>query len=477
MGKFSDYVDTIKQQTESLREVVSAKSSVDCSKMSIVECTGVIDSLEVTSQEEARYIRPSWYPDIEDIVKSAPDITKEGVIYYAVASALLYANNVIGHFNKLDNQLIGSEPYKWMNGTGCDAYIFSDDVDNNIANANENTLVVGNEVTHTWNLNKDITNTKENYSIRWVVFYTKTLNNINSLRLRGYFSAIEIVAYRGSYNYLLGKSNSNEDFPSGPLLKFVKFCKEITNSTVSGNYMLRDASNLEEVITEKPITMATDSFSRCYSLKRIVHDGVLIKLSSNGTGPFSYSFKMQRYWQIDDLFQVPMSNSPVSVVEKYINMNEEPNNLPSANYVQHFEIPNAKKLSGNILGNTFNNVYGVKIPSSLKTWTGTGTSNLAKVSYFELYDDFNISGLNFTGSYAKSLQWLRDLCIWLKDRTGEETGSMVIGPYNLDNANNIYLTFNPNDKRDIIFDGVTAETSGAISITEFITTQLNWTLS
>ena len=52
---------------------------------------------------------------------------------------------------------------------------------------------------------------------------------------------------------------------------------------------------------------------------------------------------------------------------------------------------------------------------------------------------------------------------------------MIIGSTNIATAQNIWLTFNPNDKRDITW--VAAGTEGAINIVQFITEQLNWTLS
>ena len=122
---------------------------------------------------------------------------------------------------------------------------------------------------------------------------------------------------------------------------------------------------------------------------------------------------------------------------------------------------------------TYNTVGDIKLPSSLIEFD----VDFYRCTYIELFNDFNITGVNFTGQINKEFRWLRDLCIWLKDRTGEEAGTMIIGGNNINNASNIYLTFNPNDKRDITFDGVTAETEGAVSITDFITNQLNWTLS
>ena len=117
----------------------------------------------------------------------------------------------------------------------------------------------------------------------------------------------------------------------------------------------------------------------------------------------------------------------------------------------------------------------------------TDKYTLAHTEYIELFKDFNISNINFT-SYTpagidysntayiiKHINWYKNLCIWLKDRTGEDANTMILGPKGLGIAQNIWLTFNPNDKRDITW--VEAGTEGAINIVQFITEQLNWTLS
>ena len=119
----------------------------------------------------------------------------------------------------------------------------------------------------------------------------------------------------------------------------------------------------------------------------------------------------------------------------------------------------------------------VKLPSTLKSIKMNSVSFFPYVEYFEMFNDFDISGLHFQGRTTKQAKWFKDLCVWLKDKTGDTANTMIIGTNNLTIANNIYLTFNPNNKRDITFDGVTAETEGAMSVVEFITENLNWTLS
>lgn len=112
------------------------------------------------------------------------------------------------------------------------------------------------------------------------------------------------------------------------------------------------------------------------------------------------------------------------------------------------------------------------------------TISILTTSYIELYADYDISNSIFgsdksgylLGSYL-SAQWVKDLCSWLRDRTNETANTIKVGNTNIEKLENIYLTFNPNNKRDIQFDDITAETEGAISILEFITNQLNWTVS
>ena len=65
----------------------------------------------------------------------------------------------------------------------------------------------------------------------------------------------------------------------------------------------------------------------------------------------------------------------------------------------------------------------LKIPSNIISISDS-YGVLSMIRYVELYDNFDISGMKFyqTGStystLCKPLQWLKDLCGWLKDRTG-----------------------------------------------------------
>lgn len=471
MGKFSDYVGTIKQQTDSLRDVVTAKSGVDCSKMSISECAGVVENLEVTSQEEARYIRPGWYPDIEDIVMKAPDIVKDGVTYYPVVSVLLDDSEISSPFYRTN--ATSSSAINYYRGTGCDAYIFSDDVDNNVDNANENTLQVGNTIEHTWNKNKDISG-DNGYNVRWVVYYAKSLTNDIEFHTEGYYPCIEVVVRRGQYSSWRGTSRNYVR-----KLRYFKVCKDVKmgyNYVSSSN--LFQHSLIEEFVNE---SSSKFEFKMCFAytkkLKRIINNGVIVFdgcFDGSSIKNIVFDGSKNILNNIDDAY---CQNTIERIT---IDQPSITGYLSGLSNLKEINLINTESITNTYLLYCQNGVAPldyVKIPSTLKTWNTHATYTLPYFTYVELFNDFNISGVNLTGQTLKKIQWLKDLCVWLKDRTGDTANTMIIGAMNLDNANNIYLTFNPNDKRDITFDGVTAETEGAVSIVDFITNQLNWTLS
>lgn len=479
MSKLGDYIKTLKNQTDNLRKVVSAKCGVDCTKMSISECTDVIDTLKPDAIENLGYQRPNWYPDIEDIVMKAPDIVKEGVTYYPVYILLLDGNNPFGVFYTASSSTASAINY--YSGTGCDAYIFSDDVDNDIANANENTLVVGTTIEHTWDNTKNITFNPD--AVRWVVCYVKSATKtVQTMSCRGYMPVLEIVVRQGQYRHLLNPSMQGGSSSKCPTLKYLKFCKDVQPSGTSQIMCYHYESGLEKIVnnSEHLLEFTNTSFSQNYYLKEFENTGKIVfnnafcsnnKLTSFEASPNNTTIASS---VTSNIYNCPNLKRLIIDTQTLLYGVYD---CPNLEYLELHNI-NTIKISNNYLGTNCPRLQYIKIPSTLEVWN-TSSNMLNTCTYIELFKDFNISGVNLSGitSFPKSIQWLKDLCIWLKDRTGEEAGSFIIGTHNLVHANNIYLTFNPNDKRDITFDGVTSETEGAISITEFITNQLNWTLS
>lgn len=64
MGKFSDYLDSMKSQTDTLRDVVSEKSGVDCSEMSIGGVANVVKDIQTGGKDpvlQEKSVNPKTY--------------------------------------------------------------------------------------------------------------------------------------------------------------------------------------------------------------------------------------------------------------------------------------------------------------------------------------------------------------------------------------------------------------------------------
>lgn len=214
MSTFLREQEVLLNQTNLLREVVENKTQVDCSNKGIGDIAQVIDNnLDPVPTEddwdpEDGYHRPDWYPNIETILDNAPDITIGSTTYKPYCSVLIRSDNLVDTFYKANSTTEGAANY--FKGTGAEGYIFSDVVNNDIANASESTLTLGDTIEHAWDISKDITNQDSEYSLRWAVLYT---NNLNSTK---YFFAnmpyLELIWKDNKISYALSPSSA---IPSG----------------------------------------------------------------------------------------------------------------------------------------------------------------------------------------------------------------------------------------------------------------------
>lgn len=498
MGKFSDYVSSINEQTNILRKNLTNATGVDCSKKSIAGCADVVaDYVPDLEEQKAYYNRPSWYPDIKSILNSAIEITKDGVTYFP--AYIMLFNNLYTEtaFYKLSNATSGAVNY--YKSTGGDAVLCSDRCNNDISNANADALEVGTTTIHTWDTSKDISdpNEKDLNKVRWAIVYTKSKTLAIPNSISGWKDCLEIVTGNvtlGSQS-MLGNGNSE-------------------NSSIL---------YIEIQPTTKWTDMSTDSLSKLKKLIILIVDSAGLKFSSNLDGCDSLKFLRLPAGDIHTTFASSLNalevlhipagasytyNSAQFLTKCYslktLIMPEGFNfiaGLSSAYNIRRVVVSgtnltgsssstsflgsayvleelifdtNSTKLDLRYCAGSAFSLRYIKIPSSVKELLISAAS-LRYVTYIELFNDFDISALNFTGRVTKELQWLRDLCLWLKDRTGETANTIIIGPDNLANAERLWLTFNPDNKRDITW--VDAGTEGAINIVDFITNQLNWTLS
>ena len=530
----SEQVESLKQQTDLLRASAGKLVGQDLSNYNIGNIASAIDGVTPEPQEEEGYVRPSWYPNVEEILNNAPVIVKDGKTYTPCVGALYLANEVTTAFYKAGNTSTATA-VNYYNCTGCDAYIFGDVVQNNIANANETTLEVGTEISHKWNETFNITNPDPldmtGDAVRWAIWYSSNTAATVTPYIHGNWSLVELFIKN-----LVFHNNSFSSIPSGSVKCPIKYLKIFNSAkwasymtSVSGNGVLSKLPLIEEIIMDCDLafqpsysTQYGNQFSSLTALKKIEFNGGIkgtpqyyflsncYKLSSiklpQGISSFPDSFLTNSQIRnlvlpdtVKEIRSYAFSGNTEHIIfnsslEKIESLSSSLSNLKEIiipdNVTQVGSIYIGRSVKKFVIGSGFTSLSlnptqyitldYLKIPSNIVS-ISDNYGVLSMIRYVELYDNFDISGMKFyntNSAYStlcKPLQWLKDLCGWLKDRTGDTANTMVLGTANLANANQIFLTFDPNNKRNITW--VDEGTEGAISITDFITNQLNWTLS
>ena len=530
----SEQVESLKQQTDLLRASAGKLVGQDLTNYNIGNIASAIDGVTPAPEQEEGYVRPSWYPNVEEILNNAPVIVKDGKTYTPCVGALYLANEVTTAFYKDGSSTTTAVNY--YNCTGCDAYIFGDVVQNNIANANETTLEVGTQISHKWNETFNISNPDPldttGDAVRWAIWYSSNTAARVTPYINGNWSLVELFIKNLVFSDNSFATNSNV-IPKCPI-KYLK----IFNSAKWQSYMTSKSSEygvfsklklIEEIIMDCELAFQSSydtqygyQFSSLYNLKKIEFNGGV-----KGTPQYYFlsgcnslsSIKFPQGMKLIPTYFLSSSQIKSIVVPDTV---KEIRNYAFSNRTEHIIFNSSLEKIG-VLSSNLSNLKEIIIPDkvaqaeeisigkSIKKFViGSGLtslklspsqnvtldylkipSNIVSISdsngvlsmirYVELYDNIDISGMKFyqtSNSYStlcKPLQWLKDLCGWLKDRTGETANTMVLGTLNLANANQIFLTFDPNNKRNITW--VDEGTEGAISITDFITNQLNWTLS
>lgn len=505
MSKFSGYVDSLKQQTDLLRDNLTAASGIDCSKMNIGNCAQIIQQHITEPVEQEGYVRPSWYPNIKEILASAPEVEKDGVVYYPCYIMLCNTTENIQTFYR--NYSSSSVAINYYDATGCDAILFSDNCDNDVSKADAQTLEVGTIIQHKWDVDKDIVNDIDHsQKVRWLIGYgiSSTYNGaLYNMRINNNQYCIELVfgPVKMFSNFLSSPMFSGDDTIYNTVLKYID-AGDIVGKT-NPSAMCAGLIALEEMgLPEIDLTNSNKYYHNlryCYNLKKLT--------SKYG----EWSLPMGHSTLRDSA--ITHANIDGSVTRYNDYCFADCHNLKSVSIpagvttIGSYFCYNCEKLDALVIPDTVTNINGnlcsrcynlttlilpqnletlgdyclyrtpiarVDLPSSLKTLT-TSANAFTNTQYVGLWNDFNMSGTNFKGAIVKSEQWFKDLCVWLMDRTGLTANSMIIGARNIAKAQTMWLTFNPDDKRDITW--VDEGTEGAINIVQFITEQLNWTLS
>lgn len=514
----SEQVESLKQQTDLLRASAGKLVGQDLTNYNIGNIASAIDGVTPEPAEEG-YVRPSWYPNVEEILNNAPVIVKDGKTYTPCVGALCINNTLTFECSPTL--------------TGADAYIFSDVVQNDIANANETNLEVNTTISHKWNEAFDITNSdplNNTYAVRWVIYYYTNPLGKNHVHDSNN-SLVEIIVKGLAISRGFMTSPDDSRRYSFAELRFLKFSADCKYNSNFGAKFLYGNTRIEEVQIFCPISFAVSSYATVYSnyflgssgVKKVTL-GVISGTADNfcnytaglvyfycapeseltfRDGAFSNSRRLRTVYLPNKIgtlggsFMTNCYSLQHLIIPQLTTQTVLSSGLSSLTSLRSFIVPNGVTTIGNILADSASlesiiiplsvtslkdfilsasyKLREIHIPSSVTEMKTNSSSLFAYIPYVGLFNDFDISSINFTGSVPKTIQWLKDLCGWLKDRTGETANTMVLGKANLANANQIFLTFDPNNKRNITW--VDEGTEGAISITEFITNQLNWTLS
>ena len=235
----SEQVESLKQQTDLLRASAGKLVGQDLTNYNIGNIASAIDGVTPEPEEEEGYVRPSWYPNVEEILNNAPVIVKDGKTYTPCVGALYLANEVTTAFYKAGNTS-DKTAVNYYNSTGCDAYIFGDVVQNDIANANETTLEVGTEISHKWNETFNISNPDPldttGDAVRWAIWYSSNTAATVTPYIHGNWSLVELFIKN-----LVFHDNSLSAMPSYSAKCPIKYLK-IFNSARWVSFMASKSS-------------------------------------------------------------------------------------------------------------------------------------------------------------------------------------------------------------------------------------------
>ena len=472
MGKFSNYVDNIREQTNSLRKALNMITGENYSKASIETCSQAIKKY-VDPSKESFYSRPDHYPLIKEIINNAPILEKDGIEYYPGYICIERALRPETYFFK--NSVSDSSSPAYDRHTGGDAVLCSD-ICENIENASSEMLEIGEEIIHKWDPSKDFRADKKD-GVRWFIVYTKNKDTIVTAEMMISVNIIESVT-----KYISIKSPDQYSYD----IKYLEFQPETllqwTTWGFSSLYSLQKA-----IFNSRSATNSSPYYALqyAYSLEYLkLGDGV--KTCGSVFGRYTTRIRyLQLSNSLSSLGGGFLRNSGIKelIIPEGVKSIWGASILSDACSLERLILPAGLETIGSSIssGNSaesvsFSGLHSLKylkLPETLKKIVFY-PSTFGSVKYFELWDNFDIDGVCFS-QCEKLPEWLKDLCIWLCDKTGEEPNSILLGSKNIALANSIYLTFDPENKRDITW--VSKETEGAINIVQFITEQLNWTLS
>lgn len=500
------------QEAEKVMDAnLKATTGINTESFTLMEKANTILKKNNTTDYVVNYQRPEWYPNADDIINSAPKITYQDDTYYPYMLILM---------REYQEEINTDASNYFINTVGYNLGIIFNDTFNN-ANYGFSLMEYTsgkNYIYHKFDTTKDIVNpNNDKERLRWAIIYYKK----DSYGYKGYINnAIkgfipEELYYFTHIDDTYSPADSQSCYAYNGL-QYIKLCKSLNKNFQLSYNSFSDLGNS----TLKQFDV--DGFKgNCFIYDAMYNSSTNYQLN-NLVVNISDNLPDDKYikwnycsWRKDKILnlnkQKPNANSTTvsnilarSICEKIIGLDyflSEVSSLgtgvlESCFYLKELEIPSNIKTISNAcnylysleklilheglttITSSFNGVYSLKRVDLPSTLTSTLTTSLfSYCTYIGLWNNFDRSSWNFSGNtyIVKENQWFRDLCVWLRDRTGLSANTIIVGSLNIAVMKRLWLTYDSEDKNNITW--VDEGTDGAITCLAYITNVKNWTVS
>lgn len=499
------------QEAEKVMDAnLKATTGINTESFTLMEKANTILKKNNTTDYVVNYQRPEWYPNADDIINSAPKITYEDDTYYPYM--LIFMREYQEEINTDASNYFTADTGSYTLGIIFNDTFYNDNYGFSLMGKSSNGGA--SYIYHKFDTTKDIVNpNNDKERLRWaIIYYKKETNGYSSHiypSIKG-FMAEEIYYFTHIDDTYSGSYNQSCYVVYG--LQYIKLCESLNKNFVlnyngylySGNSTLKQF-DIDGFKDSCIISDGSPTGAMYYQFMNLVVN-ISDNLPNDKYVKWSYCG-----WRKDSILnlkkQKTSSSSTIltnSKCEKIIGLDYflseknslSTNSLSSCYYLKELEIPsNITSISNSCgmlysleklilheglttISASFDNTFSLKRVDLPSTLTSTLTTNLFQYcTYIGLWNDFDRSSWNFTGSTytVKESQWFKDLCVWLRDRTGLSANTIIVGSLNIAVMQRLWLTYDSEDKNNITW--VEEGTDGAITCLEYITNVKNWTVS
>lgn len=492
------------QEAEKVMDAnLKATTGINTESFTLMEKANTILKKNNTTDYVVNYQRPEWYPNADDIINSAPKITYEDDTYYPYM--LILMREYQEEINTDANSPLLTDA---VNRLGI---IFSDTFNNDNYGFSLMEYTSGkNYIYHKFDTTKDIVNpNNDKERLRWAIIYYQKGTASYQAHINNFvkgFMAEELYYFTHIDDAYSPNNSASCYLLNG--LQYIKLCENFNKNFKlynNGNSYLGNASLkqldingfLDDLIIQDG-TSTTQYFSNLVvNISDNLPDNKYIKWTyCSGRKNDILNLNKQKIGNYTYILKEMICSKIIGLDYFLSDIQTISNSFSNCFYLKELEIPsNITRIDSSCsflysleklilheglttISNSFSNCYNLKRVNLPSTLTSTLTSSVfSYCTYIGLWNDFDRSGWYFTGStyIVKENQWFRDLCVWLRDRTGLSANTIIVGSLNIAVMKRLWLTYDSEDKNNITW--VDEGTDGAITCLAYITNVKNWTVS